>query len=61
MKKIVIFAIAATLCMSILAGCGSKAMCDFCGEEKVCTTKSVFGEELKVCKDCMNELSGLAG
>jgi hypothetical protein len=47
--------------MSImLCACGKKVECDICGEKKVCTEKSVFGEKINICDDCMDVLeSGL--
>lgn len=57
MKKKIIIAIAVCIfLLSVLTACGQKATCDFCGEEKVCTTKSFLGEEVKICGDCQNEL-----
>ena len=57
MKKKIIAAIAACmLLLSILTACGQKATCDFCGKEKVCTIKSVLGEEIAICGDCQSEL-----
>ncbi len=60
MKKKIIATIAAgTLLLSMLTACGQKATCDFCGEEKICATKSVFGEEIKICGDCQSELENI--
>lgn len=43
---------------TMLASCGTKAECDFCGEEKTCKTKNVFGETVSICNDCLDEMSG---
>ena len=56
-KMIVVFALIAAL-LSTLAGCGQKVECDFCGEEKKCETSSLFGDEINVCEDCLDELGG---
>ena len=48
------------LCLSLLvlllAGCGKKVICSFCGEEKAGQTKMVLGEEVDICNDCVEQL-----
>ena len=59
MKKTMITAIMlAAAIATMLASCGTKAECDFCGEEKTCKTKNVFGETVSICNDCLDEMSG---
>lgn len=56
MKKVaVIMAIA--IVAALFTACGEKYECDFCGEEKSCQTRIVFGEKMYVCNDCVDELS----
>ncbi len=43
-----------TLCV-LLAGCQEKAECDFCGKEDYCTTRTMWGEEAKLCRECNEE------
>lgn len=59
MKKRIIGIILAVLTvLAFLTACGGKkAECDFCGETKKCTTKTVWGESITVCNDCLDELS----
>ena len=56
MKKKICLIAALSLLLLGLVGCGSKATCDFCGEEKKCTTQEVWGEELHICGECLDEL-----
>ena len=48
----------AVMVMATLAGCG-KVECDFCGDEKRCETRTVWGEEINCCKDCLDELNDM--
>ena len=57
-RRIALFMLMVTI-MGAFAGCGTKAECDFCGEEKKCSTKTVFGEEINYCKDCENEINDM--
>ena len=56
MKKKITKLLLVTMLAGILAGCGTKTECDFCGEEKRCLTKTVWGEEVNYCKECEDEL-----
>ena len=58
MKRKVGRIVVAVLAALSLTACGKKAVCSFCGEEKSCQTKTVFGEELYICRDFEKELSG---
>ncbi len=60
MKKNFMRAMLAVMAALSLTACGTKAVCDFCGEEKTCKKKEALGEELMICSDCMDELEGLA-
>lgn len=58
MKKIfIVITIVAMLLMT--ASCGKKVECDFCGEEKVCEEKTVWGETVNICDDCTDEITDL--
>lgn len=51
--------VAATLMILVLAGlsaCAKTAVCDFCGEEKKCTTTTIINEEYMICEDCEAEM-----
>lgn len=58
MKKrlVAILSIVAILAI-MLCGCGVKAVCDFCGEEKFCQEKSLWGSNVKICSSCQKEIS----
>lgn len=50
------------LCILLLAylslfliGCAQKRECDFCGKLGKCEERSLFGEELLVCEDCLDD------
>ena len=50
-----------TVCLSVTA-CGKKAECSLCGEEypvRKMEMEEVFGEEVYVCEDCMEDLEDL--
>ena len=57
-NKIVALILTMLTLITMLTGCGNKVECDLCGEEKKCTTKTIFGEEISLCKDCIDEFSG---
>lgn len=58
MKKRFLATILLVITVSTLfIGCGKKVECDFCGETKNGETKTVFGEEISMCNDCIKELS----
>lgn len=57
MKKRIVGLMLVVTIMGVLAGCGGKAECDFCGEEKRCETRTVWGEEIHCCKDCQDEIN----
>ena len=58
-NKIIALALMALTLVTMLVGCGgNKTKCDFCGEEKKCTTKTIFGEEISICDDCTDVLYG---
>ena len=61
MKKFVaIIAILSTLV--ILVGCGKKATCFYCGEEKKCEqVELLIGETVDACEDCLDELADFYG
>ena len=58
-KKLLMLALSATMILSFV-GCGKKATCDGCGEEKRCKEYEItlFGmsEDMTLCKDCVDEL-----
>lgn len=60
-KKAVFVLLTFLLLMATLAGCGRKAVCDFCSEEKKCETRTMLGEEINICEDCASELESLVG
>lgn len=55
MKNIITVLCVSALMLSLFAGCGKKTECDFCGEEKSCVTKTVYGEKMSLCNDCIAE------
>lgn len=57
MKRSISIILTVVFILATLTSCGAKATCDFCGEEKSCKTKTVLGDEIKVCNDCLDELS----
>ena len=55
MKKLfIILSIISILAMS--TSCKSKVECDFCGEQRYCEERDLFGDTIHVCEDCLNEL-----
>ena len=56
-KRIIATAFLALTLIALLAGRGKKVDCDFCGETKKGETKTVFGEEISICNDCLKELN----
>lgn len=61
MKKLTKVVILVGIMSMMLCACGKKVECDFCGEVKSCTTKSILGEKINVCDDCMDEFKSEAG
>ena len=43
--------------MIVTTSCDAKRECDFCGEEKKCVEKTVMGESMYICDDCMDEIN----
>lgn len=60
MKKNLVRTMLAAIVVLSMTACGTKAVCDICGEEKTCKKKEALGEELMICNDCMDELENLA-
>lgn len=60
-KKIVAMVLILAVLPSTLVGCKEKVKCDFCGEIARCETTEVWGEELYICDDCLDELNELMG
>ena len=58
-KKLIAIILTLLALVSVFAGCGTKTTCDWCGEEKSCKTKTVLGDEIHYCNDCMKELEEL--
>lgn len=56
-KRIITTIIIMSLCALALVGCKKKVVCDFCGETKMCTEKSVDGEKVNICDDCQKEIN----
>ncbi|MCD8224436.1 MAG: hypothetical protein LUC99_06270 [Clostridiales bacterium] len=56
-KNMIRWMLVAMLTANMVACGGKTAKCDFCGQEKVCETKQVLGENINICKDCMKSLS----
>ena len=59
MKKSIVKLMLVAMMAMVLGGCGSEAECDFCGEEKRCETRTVMGEEINCCNDCLDELKDM--
>jgi len=47
------FVLGVSLLMLLLVGCGKKVECDFCGETRTGETKTVWGEEVDICDECI--------
>lgn len=58
MKRIALIT-AVLVVLSVFTACGAKAECDFCGETKRCEERSVLGETVNICGDCVDELEEL--
>ena len=57
MKKKILFIISIVLTVLVMVGCGKKATCFYCGEEKKCEqVELLIGETVDVCEDCLEEL-----
>ena len=41
----------------VFSSCDAKRECDFCGEEKKCVEKTVMGESMYICDDCIDEIN----
>ena len=60
MKRIISATLATlTIAMSafVFSSCGKKYECDFCGEEKKCIERTVWGETFYLCNDCIGEFN----
>ena len=55
-KMIATVTLLVMLLAMLLTGCKKTAVCDFCGEKGKCETRTVFGEELDICVDCLEEI-----
>ena len=42
--------------MLLMTGCGNKVVCDFCDEEKSGQTATVWGKEVDICDDCLENM-----
>jgi hypothetical protein len=58
-KRIIGFVLVTILCMTVFTGCG-KTQCSICGEMKSCKTKTILGEKVSVCNDCIKALGALS-
>ena len=59
MKKTQKLFILLLACLSLfLIGCAQKEECDFCGEMGVFEERSLWGEKVLVCEDCLDEFKG---
>ena len=56
-KRIITTIVIMCICMLPLMGCKKKVTCDFCGETKMCSQKSVDGEKVYICDDCQKEIN----
>lgn len=63
MKRVkrVVAAVLFSVMMLSLTACGSKHVCDFCGEEKSCKTKELLGQKIYVCNDCLDSMNSMFG
>ena len=56
-KKIVAMIVLFMVIMGCIGGCRQEtSKCEFCYQEKVCETREILEEEVKVCKDCIKEV-----
>ena len=55
MKKILIILIVSILLFAFTS-CKTKTECFWCGEEKYCEERDLFGETIYMCKDCLDEI-----
>jgi len=58
LARVAVVAGITTLMMVGFAGC-KKTECDFCGEEKRCSTEEFFGQEMNICKDCEEDMEDI--
>ena len=54
MKKKLVLGVC--LIMLLMTGCGNKVVCDFCDEEKSGQTATVWGKEVDICDDCLENM-----
>lgn len=59
MKKRMVGLMVAVLIVGALTGCSTKKECDFCGEKKRCETRSVWGQEMDCCEDCLDSMMSI--
>jgi len=60
MKKVLSTVLAVVMLASsaiAFSSCDTKHKCDFCGEEKKCVEKTVMGESMYICDDCIDEIN----
>lgn len=60
MKKYIVMSMCCLIVAGCFTGCGEEKNiqeCFFCEEEKECETKTVFGEQVYICNDCLEEFS----
>ena len=60
-RKIFTLVLSVLMAAMMLAGCGKKVECDFCGEEKRCETVKFLGEDVNICGDCRDDINELFG
>ncbi len=59
-KKILIVGMIIAMTAGCMTGCKKKAECFYCGEEKRCHEKELYGEEkVYICDDCEKELTSV--
>ena len=56
MKKILMLVLTASVLL-INTSCNHEKECTFCGGEKVCEEKEVYGEIWYICEDCLDYIS----
>ena len=55
-KRILAAVLLALTVITATVGCGKKVECDFCGEVKSGKTRTIFGEEVSICNDCVDDM-----
>lgn len=61
-KRILIMVMSCVVALGCLVGCGEEKNiqeCFFCEEEKECETKTMLGEDVNICDDCIEEWNEL--